>query len=211
MITGPGIKRALALFTNFFLCNSWEGIAGKKKKKNNAHVFRWGRFFFWFRTSWWKTGGGWRVYSSVDFSPVTFIQRAPAAARPQEGHRGCARTHTPAPSVKESPVWVGTRNFCCLCKTDTSGGRAGQAGRRSSNQDVPFPPLSGNTFLPLPPLSAKKARDGLEGESRWRWVTGLESGGDWANLSLVALPQHVTLPASTGLSFILNKKVYRSV
>lgn len=33
MITGPGIKRALALFTNFFLCNSWEGIAGKKKKK----------------------------------------------------------------------------------------------------------------------------------------------------------------------------------
>lgn len=29
-ITDPGIKRALALFTNFFLCNSWEGFAGKK-------------------------------------------------------------------------------------------------------------------------------------------------------------------------------------
>lgn len=41
-----------------------------------------------------KDGGGWRVYSSVDFSPVTFIQRAPAAARPQEGHSGHA--HTPA-------------------------------------------------------------------------------------------------------------------
>lgn len=175
-------------------------------KKNNARVFRWGCFFFWFGTSWWKTGGGRRVYSSVDFSPVTFIQRAPAAARPQEGHRGRARTHTRG--VKESPVWVGTRSFCCLCKKDSSGGRAGQAGRRSSNQDVPFPPLSGNTFLPLPPLGGKKAR---EGESWRRWVTGTESGGDWANLSLVALPQHLTLPASTGPSFILNKKVYRSV
>ncbi len=182
------------------------------RDKNNARVFRWGCFFFWFGTSWWKTGGGgWRVYSSVDFSPVTFIQRAPAAARPQEGHRRRAHTHTPAPSVKENPVWVGTRNFCCLCKKDTSGSRAGQESRRSSDQDVPFPPLSGNTFLPLPPLSGKKARDGREGESRWRWVTWSDSGGDWANLSLVALPQHLTLPTSTGPSFILNKKVYRSV
>lgn len=30
-ITGPGIKRVLALFKNFFLCNSWEGFAGEKQ------------------------------------------------------------------------------------------------------------------------------------------------------------------------------------
>lgn len=156
-------------------------------------------FFFWFGTSWWKTEEGGEFTVALTFRPLPLfrelqLQRALRKAT-TAAH---AHTHSLAPSVKESPVWIGTRNFCCLCKTDTSSGRAGQAGRRSSNQDVPFPPLSGNTFLPLPLLSGKKARDWLERESQWRWVTGLGSVGDWANLSLVALPQHLTLPASTG-------------
>lgn len=58
--------------------------------------------------------------------------------------------------------------------------------------------------MPLPPLG---------GESVGGFVKmsgGFETVGDWANLSLVAFPQHLTL-LSAGPSFILNKKVYRSV
>lgn len=38
-----GKKQALALFTNAFLCNSWEGSA---REKTMRRVFRWGLFSF---------------------------------------------------------------------------------------------------------------------------------------------------------------------
>lgn len=73
------------------------------------------------------TGAALLVYSSGDFA-VPFIQRAPAAASPQEAQRRPRMDQWWPTERRASPVWVGRHSlwgkFCCLCRK-ASGGESG--------------------------------------------------------------------------------------
>lgn len=70
------------------------------------------------------------VYSSGDIA-VTFIQRAPAAASPQEAQRRPHADHWWPTERRASPVWVGRHSllgkFCWRCRKARGGGSGGTA------------------------------------------------------------------------------------
>lgn len=141
------------------------------------------------------------VYSSCDIA-VTFIQRAPAAASPQEAQRRPHMDNRRPTERRASPVWVGRHSllgkFCWLCRKASGGGSGGTAVNLRAGWAFSTSPPFQETHFVVSSLGVCQRREG--GKVRGTGVRArVPANGSPAKIHVI-LKQPSTIRACSGPS-----------